>query len=336
MTGTLSRNRYLLSALAYLLVLSLAVLGAALRAQAQEDPLPSWNDTNTKAAIVAFVEKVTSEGGKDFVPVAERTAVFDMDGTLIPEKPAPAALVPIFADLEKAIAENPALAEKPAIRALLEGNIEALAATGEEGINDLVLTLTDGKTTEDVLRDIPPLMRSTPNKKFEVPYMKAVYKPMVELLVYLEANGFRTYICSGSPILFTRAISQEMLGIPPDRVMGSNAGTKLAERNGKTVLVFDGRLEHLNDKEGKPVTINLALGIRPVFVGGNEGGHGDIAMMRWSRDRDGPSFQLLINHDDGVREFAYSEADNYSLDAARRFGFHVVSIRDDWKTIIGN
>jgi hypothetical protein len=126
----------------------------------------------------------------------------------------------------------------------------------------------------------------------------------------------------------------EMLGIPPERVMGSYAGTKLDERDGKTVLVFDGTIGHLNDREGKPVTINLALGKRPVFVGGNEGGRGDIAMMRWSKDRAGPSFQLLVNHDDAEREFSYQEPDNYSLDAAKKYGFHVVSMKDDWKILI--
>lgn len=167
-----------------------------------------------------------------------------------------------------------------------------------------------------------------------VKYAKAVYKPMRELLAYLEANGFRNFICSGSPVLFTRALSEEMFGIPPERVMGSNAGTKLDERAGKTVLVFDGDIDHINDKEGKPPTINLALGLRPVFVGGNEGGRGDIAMMRWSKDRDGPSFQLLINHDDAEREFAYSEPDNYSLRAAAHYGFNVVNMKEDWKEIV--
>lgn len=157
---------------------------------------------------------------------------------------------------------------------------------------------------------------------------------MAELLAYLEANGFDNWICSGSPILFTRAVSMEMLGIPPERVMGTNAGTKLDEREGKTVLVFDGTIDHLNDREGKPVTINLAVGARPIFVAGNEGGRGDIAMMRWSKDRQGPSFQLLVNHDDPVREFEYAEPDNYSLNAAKEHGFHVVSIKDDWKAVV--
>jgi hypothetical protein len=156
-----------------------------------------------------------------------------------------------------------------------------------------------------------------------------------ELLTYLETNGFRNWICSGSPVLITRAVSESMFGIPPERVIGSYVTTKLEERDGRTVLVFDGRIAHLNDGAGKPVAINLALGTRPVFVAGNEGGRGDIAMMRWSKDRPGPSFQLLVNHDDGEREYAYEEPDDYSLNAASKFGFQVVSIKRDWKTIVG-
>ena len=321
---------------AHLLLLVVFLFAAAGQAFAQQDPLPSWNDTTTKKAIVDFVTRVTSEGGPDFVAVKERIAVFDMDGTLIPEKPVPAALIPIVVDVKKAVADKPMLADKPAIHALLKGDKAGLAAAGEQGINDLIATVTDGKSTEDFQAEILPLMQATQNEKFGVPYTKAVYQPMRELLAYLEANGFTNWISSGSPVLFTRALSEEMLGIPPERVMGSHVGTKFEERNGKTVLVFDGRLERNNDQGNKPGTIALAIGTRPIFVGGNEGGRGDIAMMRWSKDRAGPSFQLLVNHDDGEREFLYSESDNYSLDAAERYGFHVVSMKQDWKTIIGN
>ncbi|NNU69756.1 MULTISPECIES: HAD family hydrolase [Rhizobium] len=301
---------------------------------AQSDPLASWNDTPTKAAIIDFVARVTTPAGPEFVPEEERVAVFDMDGTLIPEKPVPAALIPIIIDIKAAITAKPMLAEKPGIQAFLRGDEAALAAAGEQGLNELIAAATDGKTTEEFSAEILPLMEKTPEKRFGVPYTRAVYQPMRELLAYLEANGFQNWICSGSPILFTRAVSEAMLGIPPQRVMGSTAGTRLDERGGKTVLVFDGSVDHVNDREGKPPTINLALGMRPVFVGGNEGGGGDIAMMRWSKDRKGPSFQLLINHDDADREFAYAEPDGYSLNAASKYGFHVVSMKQDWKVVV--
>jgi phosphoglycolate phosphatase-like HAD superfamily hydrolase len=269
------------------------------------------------------------------VPEEQRVAVFDMDGTLVPEKPVPIALIPVLADIKEAVAKKPLLGDKPAVAALLKGDHAALHALGEQGINDLIAVATDGKTTEEIVRNVRPLMAKTQSEKFSVPYAQAVYQPMRELLADLEANGFRTLICSGSPLLITRELAQDMFGIPPDRVMGSSVRTKLDEREGKTVLVFAGTVEHLNDQEGKPVTINRALGTRPVFVAGNEGGRGDIAMMRWSKDRDGPSFQLLINHDDADREFAYAEPDDYSLNAASKYGFQIVSIKRDWKTIVG-
>jgi len=312
---------------------ALAFLAAPVFAQAS-DPLPSWNDTGTKQAIVDFVARVTAAGGADFVPVEERIAVFDMDGTLIPEKPLPAALVPIAAGIRHAVAEQPLLADKPAVAAFLEGDLAALHDLGEQGVVDLLMIATDGRTTDEVAAAIQPLMQTTQHPKFGVAYSRAVYQPMRELLAYLEANGFTNHICSGSPVLFTRALSETMFGIPAERVMGTNLETRLDERAGKTVLVFEGRIGHINDREGKPPTIDLALGKRPVFVGGNEGGRGDIAMMRWSKDRDGPSFQLLIDHDDGDREFAYAEPDNYSLGAAEKYGFAVVSIKRDWKTVI--
>lgn len=318
--------RRLGSSLAFALIATIAV--------ARADPLPSWNDTATKQAIIDFVTTATQQGGPEFVPDDERIAVFDMDGTLIPEKPIPAAVIPLAADLKQAVVKKPILAAKPAIAAFLKGDEAALHNAGEQGLNDLIAAITDGRTTEEFSASILQLMKATTHDKFHVPYTRAVYKPMAELLSYLEDNGFENWICSGSPILFTRAVSMEMVGIPPERVMGTNSGTKFDERDGKTVLVFDGTIDHLNDQEGKPPTIDLAIGVRPVFVGGNEGGRGDIAMMRWSKDREGPSFQLLINHDDAAREFEYSEPDNYSLDAAKKYGFHVVSIRDDWKTVV--
>lgn len=312
----------------------IAILALGFEAFGQNDPLPSWNDTPTKNAILGFVTRVTAQG-PDFVPEAERIAVFDMDGTLIPEKPVPAALVPLLADLKQQVADKPLLGDKPAVAALLKGDEAALQAAGEQGINDIIAVATDRKTTDEIAANVRPLMEGTPHPKFGVPYSKTAYTPMRELLAYLEANGFKNFICSGSPVIFTRELSQDMFGIPPERVMGSSALTEFDMRNGKTVLVFEGRAGHINDREGKPPTINLAIGKRPVFVGGNEGGRGDIAMMRWSKDRDGPSFQLLIDHDDAAREYAYAEPDNYSLNAAARYGFQVVSIAKDWRVVVG-
>jgi phosphoserine phosphatase len=315
-------------------ILAIAMAALPLHAFAQTGPLPSWNETPTKQAIVAFVTKVTRAGGADFVPAEQRVAVFDMDGTLVPEKPYPPALIPLLADIKATVAKKPSLGDRPAVAALLKGDHAALHALGEQGINEVIAVTTDGKTTEEIVANVRSIMAGTRSERFGVPNDRAVYRPMRELLDYLEANGFRNWICSGSPLLITRELAVQSLGIPPERVMGTSMRTKLDERDGKTVLVFAGGIEHMNDQDGKPVTINRTLGIRPLFVAGNEGGRGDIAMMRWSKDRDGPSFQLLVDHDDAEREFAYSEPDNFSLTAAQKYGFQVVSIRRDWKVVV--
>lgn len=291
--------------------------------------LPSWSDTATTAAIEDFVTRVTTAGSADFVPVPDRIAVFDMDGTLIVEKPLPAALAPIVDGIKAAVSNDPAIAERPTISAFLNGDTKALAAAGEAGFVEIASTALAGRTLDQAAADLRKQMFSAAGKLEGV----KPYQPMLELIDYLEAHGFEVWICSGSPVLFTRAFSQEAFGIPLERVMGTTLVTKFTERDGKSQLVIGDSVGHINDKEGKPPTINQAVGKRPLLVGGNVLSGGDIAMMRYSRDRDGPSLQLLINHDDAAREFAYAEPDNFSLGAAEKYGFHVVSIKHDWATV---
>lgn len=291
--------------------------------------LPSWNDTATTTAIEAFVARVTTEGGPDFVPVADRIAVFDMDGTLIVEKPMPAALAPIVGGIKEAVAKDPSIAERPTIAAFLKGDKQALAAAGEAGMVEIISTAVAGRTLDEAAADLKKQLVGPDGKLVGV----KVYKPMLELIDYLEASGFEVWICSGSPVLFTRAFSETAFGIPAERVMGTTLETKFTEQGGKSELVIGDRIDHVNDKEGKPLTIYQNVGKRPLLVGGNVMSGGDIAMMRYSRDRDGPSLQLLINHDDAAREFAYTEPDNLSLGSAEKYGFHIVSMKDDWTTI---
>jgi phosphoserine phosphatase len=300
---------------------------------AAADPLPSWHDGALKTAIVAFVGESARSGGDGFIAAPLRVAVFDMDGTLMVEKPLPGAVLPLVSEVRRAVAAHPQLGSQPAVAALLRGDVKALEALGEPGVVQIAAAAVDDRTVEEVTAETKREAEAIPNPRFDLPYTKLAYRPMIELLRYLEANGYQTWICSGSPVAYTRAFSREVFGIPPERVIGSYMVTRFTERNGRTVLTYTGAIEHINDREGKPPAIQLAIGGRPVFVGGNVGGVGDIAMMRYARDRDGPSFELLVNHDDATREFAYAERNGESLAAARQYGFHVVSIRDDWQTV---
>jgi phosphoserine phosphatase len=302
-------------------------------AWSQSDPLPSWNDTAPRKAIIDFVARTTTPGASDFIRSADRNAVFDMDGTLTVEQPLPAAVLPIIDQVKAAVAKDPSVGEKPAIAAFLKGDVAGIAAAGEQGVADMISVVTAGKTVEEVAAMLGRSAADDINPKFHKPVSALAYQPMIELLRYLEANGFRTWICSGSPVLFTRELSEQMFGIPPERVMGSSIETKFAERDGRSVLVFESKIDHINDKEGKPVTINLAIGERPTLIGGNVRSGGDIAMMRYAKDRGTASLELLINHDDADREFAYSEKDNYSLESAAKYGFQVISMKNDWKTV---
>lgn len=319
---------------------SVAVLGLLLilvttgRAHSDTgDVLPSWNDGPTRTAVIDFVTAASKAGDPGYIAPEARVAVFDMDGTLVTEKPLPGAVLPLVADVKTAVAKHPELKQQPGVAALLAGDLKGLQALGESGLAQIVAAAVDDRTADEVSVDMAREERAASNPHFGQPYTKLAYRPMVELLRYLEANGFQTWICSGSPVAYTRGMSQEVFGIPPERVIGSSLQTRFGERDGKTVLTYTGKIEHVTDREGKPPVIHLAIGRRPVFVGGNVGGVGDVAMMRYAMDRDGPSFALLVNHDDATREFAYAEKNGDSLAAAARYHFRVVSMKNDWKTV---
>lgn len=316
----------------FALLFLLATNGVA-QVNGGSDPLPSWNDDATKSAIVDFVTAAAREGDAGFIAPEARVAVFDMDGTLMPEKPLPGALLPLVADVKTAVGKHPELKQQPGVAALLAGDLKGLQALGETGLAQIVAAAVDGRTADEVSADMAREERVAPNAHFGKPYTQLAYRPMIELLRYLEANGFQTWICSGSPVAYTRGMSREVFGIPPERVIGSALATRFEERGGKTVLTYTGKVEHVVDREGKPPVIHLAIGRRPVFVGGNVGGVGDVAMMRYAMDRGGPSFALLVNHDDATREFAYAEKNGDSLAAAKRYHFRVVNMKTDWKTV---
>jgi phosphoglycolate phosphatase-like HAD superfamily hydrolase len=299
------------------------------------DPLPSWNDTAPKRAIVGFVTRVVQEGSPDFVPPAERVATFDNDGTLWAEKPVPVELQFAF-DRVKAVApEHPEWTSREPFAAVLRGDKQGIAAAGEKGILEILAATHAGMTTEEFSRTVSEWIRSAKDLSTGRPYIKTVYQPMIELLDYLRANGFKTFIVSGGGVEFMRPWAESAYGIPPEQVVGSSGKLKLEVRDGKPVLVKLPELDLWDDKEGKPAGIQSRIGRRPRAAFGNS--DGDLQMLQWTMAGDGPRFALLVHHDDAKREYAYDRADLLKLDKAwdeaLAKGWTVVSMKDDWRTI---
>ncbi len=300
------------------------------------DPLPSWNDTAPKKAIVAFVEKVTREGGADFVPVPERIAVFDNDGTLWAEQPAYFQLLFVI-DRVKALApEHPEWREKEPFASVLKGDMKGLAAQGEKGALTLLAATHTGMTTEEFTRTVSSWIATAKHPKTGRLYTDMVYQPMLELLSYLRANGFKTFIVSGGGIEFMRPWAERVYGIPPEQVVGSSGKLKFEMRDGTPVLLKTPEVNLIDDKEGKPVGIQTHIGRRPLAAFGNS--DGDLQMLQWTTAGTGPRLGLLVHHTDAEREWAYDRESHIgkldkALDEAAARGWTVVSMKDDWSAI---
>jgi phosphoserine phosphatase len=320
--------------------LSLALLlslSAAAAAQ-DSDPLPSWNDGGAKRSVVAFVRRVTTPGGADFVPPAERIATFDNDGTLWAEQPMYFQL--LFAlDRVKALApEHPEWKAREPFASLRRGDVKGALAGGERAMLELVMATHAGMSTEEFERIARQWIATARHPKTGKLYTEMVYAPMLELLAYLRANGFKVFIVSGGGIEFMRAFAEEVYGVPPEQVIGSSIETKYEVRDGKPVLVRSPKLDFIDDKAGKPVGIQRSIGRRPLFAAGNS--DGDFEMLEWTTAGDGPRFAMLVHHDDAEREWAYDRASpigrlDKGLDEAPRRGWTVASIGKDWKRVFG-
>lgn len=306
-------------------------------ASAQEsDPLPSWNDGPTKEAIVAFVEKVTDEGGADYVPPADRIATFDNDGNLWAEKPVYFQL--LFAiDRVKALApEHPEWKDKQPFKAAIEGDMETLAKSGHEGIGELVMASHAGMSTQQFQQIVSDWLTTAEHPRFKRKYTDLVYQPMLELLSYLRNNGFTTYIVSGGGIEFVRNFSEEKYGIPPAQVVGSSIKTKYEVIDGEPTLMRLAEMNFINDKEGKPIGINQHIAQRPIFASGNS--DGDYQMLEWTTAGEGPSFGLILHHTDPEREYAYDRnssvgrLDKALADAPAK-GWVVIDMKNDWSRV---
>jgi hypothetical protein len=301
------------------------------------DPLPSWNDTAPKKAIVAFVERVTKEGSSDFVPPAERIATFDNDGTLWCEQPLYFQF--LFAiDRVKALApQHPEWKTKEPFASLLKGDVKGALAGGEPAIAKIVMVTHAGMTTTEFEKIVADWIATAKHPKFKRPLTECVYQPMVELLAYLRANGFKTFIVSGGGVEFMRPWTEKVYGIPPEQVVGSSIKTKYEMHDGKPVLMRLPEVNFIDDKTGKPVGINEHIGRRPVAAFGNS--DGDQQMLEWTQAGDGARLMMLVHHDDPVREFAYgaeSKIGTFSdalMAEAKKNDWTVISMKDDWKRI---
>jgi phosphoserine phosphatase len=306
------------------------------------DPLPSWNDTAAKKAIVTFVEKVTKEGSPDFVPVPERIATFDNDGTLWCEQPLPVQLYFVL-DRVKALApQHPEWKTQEPFASLLKGDLKTALAGGDRALLELTMATHTGMTTVEFEQIVKDWIATAKHPKTGKLYTEMVYQPMLELLAYLRANGFKTFIVSGGGIEFMRPWAERVYGIPPEQVVGSSVKTKFEMRDGKPVLVRLPELNFNDDKGGKPVGINQHIGRRPVMAFGNS--TGDQQMLEYTQGGSGARFELLVLHDDAAREYAYGPARGLpdvklgaftpALDEyARKNGWTVVSMKDDWKQV---
>jgi phosphoserine phosphatase len=300
------------------------------------DSLVSWNEGPTKAAIVDFVTKVTDKGSADFVPEPQRIATFDNDGTLWSEQPAYFQL--LFAiDRVKALApRHPEWKTQQPFKEVLEGDMQALAAAGEKGLLQLVMATHAGMTTAEFEMIVKEWIATAKHPTTKRPYTEMVYQPMLELLDYLRANGFKTFIVSGGGIEFMRPWVEEVYGIPPEQVVGSSIKTKFEIKDGKPVLTRLAEVHFIDDKEGKPVGINEHIGRRPIAAFGNS--DGDLQMLQWTTAGEGPRFALYVHHTDAEREWAYDCKSHFGkldkgLDEAKTKGWTVVDMKRDWKLI---
>ena len=299
------------------------------------DPLPSWNDTAPKKAIVAFVEDVTKPGSRDFVPVEERIATIDNDGTLWPEQPVFFQYY-FISDRIKALApQHPEWVNKEPFASILNGGIKSALAGGDHALLEMMIATQSGITTDEFEKLVIGWIATARHPVTKRLYTEMVYQPMLELLVYLRANGFKTYIVSGGSADFMRPWSERVYGIPPEQVIGSSIKTKFELRSGKPALVGVPELDLMAAGNGKPVGIQSRIGRRPIASFGNS--DNDLPMLQWTAAGSGARFCLYVHHTDAEREWAYDRKSidpfDKGLDEALAKGWTIVSVKDDWLTI---
>jgi hypothetical protein len=316
-----------------MLACALAFVSASAHAA---DPLPSWHEGQAKQAIVAFVEKVTKEGSPDFVPAAERVATFDNDGTLWAEQPMYFQAIFIFDRIRQLAPQHPEWKEQEPFASVLKGDVKSALAGGERALMEMAMATHAGMTTGEFEQIVQDWIATAKHPETGRLYTEMVYQPMLELLAYLRANGFKTFIVSGGGIEFMRPWAERVYGILPEQVIGSSIKTKFQLRDGKPVLVRLPEINFIDDKEGKPVGIHQHIGRRPIAAFGNS--DGDLQMLQYTAAGKGARFCLYVHHTDAEREWAYDRTSHIGrldkgLDEAAAKGWTVVDMEADWKNI---
>jgi len=318
--------------------LLLLVLGCATATTDEPagDPLPSWNEGAARSAIVEFVERVTTEGSADFVPREARIATFDNDGCLWSEKPVYFQLLFAIDRVRALASEHPEWVDRQPFKGALEGDLEAVLATGKHGLLELVMASHAGMTTTEFEAIVKNWLATARHPELDRPYTELVYQPMLELLDYLRAHDFKTFITSGGGIEFMRPWVEKVYGIPPEQVIGSSIKVEFQERDGEPVLMRLPEIDFIDDKHGKPVGIHKFIGRRPIASFGNS--DGDFQMLQWASAGEGPHLAMLVHHTDDEREWAYDRDSHVGrldrgLDEATGRGWIVIDMKADWKQV---
>ncbi len=316
-----------------------AVLGALLSVAPialLADPLPSWTQSDSKAAIVEFVEAVTDPDGPDYVTPAERIAVFDNDGTLWAEQPVYFQFIFAMDRLAEMAEQDPSILTTPTLKAAAEGDLATILEGGHDALIEVVNASHSGVSVGAFQAAVAEWLATTQHPETGLPFDQMTYQPMVELLRYLRDEGFTTYIVSGGGLHFMRVFAEQAYGIPPEQILGTYGTTSYAQVDGVPTIVKEPGIAFIDDKEGKPINIERTLGKRPILAGGNS--DGDFAMMEWTTAGDGPRLSVLVHHTDAEREWAYDRESPIGrlvdgLDKGPDMGWVIVDMAQDWSRI---
>ena len=320
----------------FLLLITILFFSCTQTQNKTADPLPSWNEGKTKQSIIDFVNDVTKEGSANFVKPEDRIATFDNDGTLWSEQPYYFQLQFALDRIKAMAPQHPEWNKNPLLTAVVNNDIKTVIGSGEKGLMEIFMTSHTGITTTEFEKIVKEWIDTARHPKTNKLYKEMVYQPMLELLDYLRANNFKTYIVSGGGIEFMRPWTEEVYGIPSEQVIGSSIKTKFDIVDGKPVLLRLPEIDFIDDKEGKPIGINKFIGKRPIAAFGNS--DGDLQMLQWTAAGDGKRLMVYIHHTDAQREWAYDRESQVGrfdkgLDEANSKGWTVVDMKNDWKKI---